>query len=189
MTDRMQSVGSDAERAERQRDLGAQDREREAAEQARQDAERRANRGFAQVYPRGWQRLRWLMREWPMAAQLYAFLGEHLDPSAGAVVCSQELLAQELGCHVRTIRRITKWLDDDVGAVVRIRVGAGVYAYALDPEEVWKSWDGAKDYAAFRTKTLARKADNGQVRRRLRVMLDGQEEFPFDPETGEIREG
>ena len=180
----MQDVASDAERVERQRDLATQDRE----QKAREDAEKRANRGFAQVYPAGWQRLRWLMREWPMAAQLYAFFGEHLDPSAGAVVCSQELLAHELNCHVRTIRRITKWLDD-VGAIVRIRIGTGVYAYALDPEEVWKSWDAGKNYAAFRTKTLARKTDNGQVRRRLKVMINGQQDLPDEWETGIIREG
>lgn len=177
--DGMEHVASDDQRADRRRTLDAQDRE----QAAREAAEQRANRGFAQVYPKGWQRLRWLMREWPMAAQLYAFLGEHMDPSAGAVVCSQELLAQELDCHVRTIRRITKWLDEDVGAVVRIKVGAGVYGYALDPDEVWKSWNSAKEYAAFRTKTLARKKDNGDVRRRLQVMLDGQDELPFDDDA------
>ena len=60
--------------------------------------------------------------------------------------------------------------------MIRLRLGAGsIYAYCLDPEEVWKSWKTSKKYAAFTTKTLARKNDNGDVKRRLMVMLKGKE--------------
>ena len=78
-----------------------------------------------------------------------------------------------------TIRRQTKYLDD-IGAIVRIKVGMGVYAYALDPSEIWKSWDEKKDNAAFLTRTLVRKSDaaNKEVRRKLKVMI-GEPELPL----------
>ena len=126
------------------------------------------------------------MKEYPLAAQIYAFLAEHIDENTGAVVASQQLLAEELGVNERTIRRATAWLDEQ-HIVPRVKVGgAAVYAYCLSPDEVWKSFDEAKDYAAFRTKTLARKADNGDIRRKLKIMLKGNDdaEIPDDPDTG-----
>jgi hypothetical protein len=98
-----------------------------------------------------------------------------------------------LDVNERTIRRLTKVLEEQ-NAIVRIRVGAGTYAYGLDPSEVWKAWDVMKDHAVFRTKTLVSKSgENGTVKRRLQVMIremQGEPELPlgedYDPETGEV---
>lgn len=171
----MLSVATDQQRADRLRDLQAVARDREASA----DADKR-NEGFVQVYPKGWARLQALIRTNPSAARVYAFLAEHIDGAAGAVVVSQEVMAAELGIHERTVRRLTTSLEQ-AGALVRLKVGTGVYAYCLDPDEVWRSWDNAKDVAAFRTKTLVRKSDkaNAQVRRKLKLML-GQPELPLD---------
>ena len=99
------------------------------------------------------------------------FLAEQIEPGTGAVVVSQELLAEELEVTTRTIRRLTQALEDD-GAIVRIRLGGGsICAYCLNPDEIWKSWDTQKRYAAFNTKTLAKKGDNGEVKRKLKVMM------------------
>ena len=56
-----------------------------------------------------------------------------------------------------------------------------MYAYALDPDEVWKAWGDRKDEAAFVTRTLVRKSDrhNGEVRRKLKVMLT-EPELPLE---------
>jgi len=171
--------------------------------QARQerDAERRdelsrENRRFVQVYPKGWSRLQRLIRENPSAARLYALLAEHIDPNGGVVVASQAVIAEMLGVTDRTVRTLTKFLEEQ-RAIIRIRVGAGTYAYALDPDEVWRAWDIQKDHAVFRTKTLVAKGgENATVKRRLQVMISemqGQPELPlepeaeaFDPETGEV---
>lgn len=149
-------------------DFAAEDRDREAAE----EAARRSNRDFVQVYPKGWARLQSLIRTNPSAARVFAFLAEHIDGTCGAVVVSQEVMAKELGVHERTIRRLSQVLEQE-GALVRIKVGTGVYAYALDPQEIWRSWDDKKDCAAFTTKTLVLKGDraNSQVRRKLKVMM------------------
>ena len=98
--------------------------------------EEKKNSGFTQVYSKGWKRLRWLMEVKPTAAQLYSYIAENLDPDGGALVASQEVLAGAIGVSEITVRRLTKWLEDN-SVIVRIRVGSGVYAYALDPEEVW----------------------------------------------------
>lgn len=135
----------------------------------------RQNKDFVQVYQHGWMRLRKLIDENPSAARLWAFLAENIDGSCGAVVVAQEVLAEQLGVTDRTIRRLTTWLENQ-NALVRIRVGGTVYAYALDPQDVWKSWDKTKATAAFNTRTLVKKGDaqNATVKRRLRMMLREQ---------------
>ncbi len=156
--------------------------------------EERKNRDFVQVYPKGWRRLRWLIQANPTAAKLYSWIAEHMDPDGGALVVSQVVMAEALGVSEITVRRLTKWLEEN-RVMVRVRVGSGVYAYALDPEEVWRAWDTQKETAVFRTRTLVKKRDrhNAQVERRIRMMLKeaaGEPELPleFDQETGEINE-
>ena len=170
----MLEITTDEAREARKRDLEAEDRDLAA----RAERERRGNSQFVQVYPKGWARLQMLMRDQPAAARIFAFLCEHVDGTVNAVTVSQDVMADALGVHVRTIKRHTKTLED-CGALIRLRVGTGVYAYCLDPEEVYRAWNCRKSEAAFITKTLVRKADraNGEVRRKLKVML-GQPELP-----------
>lgn len=150
---------------------------------ATRDDMARENKRFVQVYPKGWKRLQKLIRENPSAARLYALLAEHIDPNGGVVVAAQTVLAEMLGVTDRTIRTLTKFLEED-GAIVRIRVGAGTYAYALDPDEVWKAWNVQKDHAIFRTRTLvSKRGENAVVKRRLQVMIaemSGEPELPLD---------
>lgn len=168
----MIEVGTDQQRRDRMRDLAAQDRD----VVAEAEAARRADRNFTKVYPKGWRRMQALMQTNPAAARVFAYLAEHIDGVCGAVVVSQVVMARALEVSEITIRRHTRFLEDQ-GAIVRIKIGTGVYAYALDPEEIWKSWADRKEDAAFVAKTLVRKSDrsNSEVRRRLNVMLaDGE---------------
>lgn len=154
----------------------------------------RENRRFVQVYPKGFRRLQMLIRYNPSAARLYALLAENIDPQGGVVVASQTVLAEMLGVTDRTIRTLTKVLEDQK-AIIRIRVGTGTYAYALDPDEVWKAWDIHKDHAVFRTQTLvSKRRENVGIKRRIQVMIKEQRresELPlddeFDQKTGEVR--
>lgn len=168
-----------------------------AMHRAKEEDLSRENRGFVQVYPQGWKRIRELMSENPTAARVYAVLAEHIDPSCGAVVVSQDVLAEIVGVSERTIRRATTYLESKL-ALVRIRVGGSVYAYALNPSEVWKAWDCKKEHSAFVTRTLVKRSDreNGTVKRRLQMMLREERGEPeldleegYDPETGEVRDG
>lgn len=162
----MIAVASDDQRRKRLLELKHRDERAEA-----RALEERKNKDFTQVYSKGWARLQSLMKDHPAAARLYAFLAEHVDGVTGTVVASQEYLATALDVHVITIRRNTKLLEE-LGALVRIRVGSGVYGYALDPNEVWKSFNDRKDDAVFVTRTLVSKKDrhNAAVTKKLKTM-------------------
>lgn len=146
----------------------------ERLNEERENKNNKKNKNFIQMYPKGFDRVIGIIEEYPLAAKLYMFLAKHIEPGTGAVVASQQLLADELNVSVRSIQRATRWLDEN-NVVMRIKLGAGsIYAYCLDPDEVWKSWNTSKKYAAFNTKTLAREKDNGDIKRRLQVLLKGQ---------------
>lgn len=132
---------------------------------------RRENRNFTQVYPDGWQRLQQLMKDNASAARLYAFFAENMGPE-GAVCVSRSTLAEALNNTERTISRHVKYLEK-VGALVVLKVGSA-NVYCLKPEEVWKSFDNAKTYAPFNTRTLVGKAENPFVKRRLATLLGGK---------------
>ena len=89
-----------------------------AMHEAKAEELSRENRGFVQVYPQGWQRIRSLMSENPTAAKVYAVLAEHIDPSCGAVVVSQDVLAEMVGVSERTIRRATAYLEEVLALVL-----------------------------------------------------------------------
>ena len=141
---------------------------------SKEHEEAKKNSNFTQTYPKGWQRIRELVRDKQGAAAigLYSFYAEHIDPTCGAVVCDQQFLANQMGVSTRTIRR---WLDylEEKGALVRIPVAGKVCAYALDPHEVWKGYNTSKDYSAFVTKTLVNK--DGEIKRRIMAMFSGEE--------------
>ena len=143
----------------------------EKMEENEETAAKKKNKGFTQIYSGGFKRIAELFSKYPLAGRVYLFLAEHIEPGTGAIVVSQELLADEMEVTARTIRTATKWLEEN-GAVLRIKLAAGgIYAYCLNPDEVWKSWNTTKKYAAFNTKTLARCKDNGDIKRRLMIML------------------
>jgi len=174
-------------------------KEGETEDQRRQRIEReKKNKDFSQVYKAGWDRIRRLADINPGCVKLYALLAEHIDGSSGAVCATQKVLSEILGVNERTIRRQSQILEDE-GAIVRIKVGTGIYAYALDPNEVWKSWDNRKEYAAFITRTIvdASSARNAETRLKGLVSPNGdlfntntrkKNDPEFDPETGEIFE-
>ena len=148
-----------------------------------ENRERKKNKDFVQMYPKGFDRAIFMIGQYPLAARIYMFLAKHIEPGTGAVVASQQLLADELGISVRSVQRGTKWLDEN-NIILRLKLGAGtVYAYCLDPSEVWKSWNTSKKYAAFNTKTLAQHKDNGDIKRRLMVMLKGKEQSNLENEN------
>jgi len=126
------------------------------------------NKGFTQVYSKGWKRVRELSVGNSGAAGLYAMFAEHIDPTCGAVICDQQFLANQMQVTTRTIRR---WLDylEEERALVRIPIAGRVCAYALDPHEVWKGYNNTKEYAAFITKTLVNKDNN--IKRRIVSMF------------------
>lgn len=155
-------IATEQDMKSRARDLEAM---RKQDEENLEDTKK--NKGFTQIYPRGWKRVVELAKENPKAFELYAFFAENLDPSCGAVVCDQHFLAEQMNVSVRTVQRWLKFLETR-DALIRIPVAGRVCAYALDPYEVWKGYDNSKEYAAFTTKTLVNK--DGDIKRRIMSM-------------------
>lgn len=131
--------------------------------------EARKNKGFTQVYPNGWRRVRELSKGNAGAAGLYAFFAEHIDPTCGAVICDQKFLAEQMAVNQSTISRWLNYLESNC-AIIRIPVAGLICAYALDPHEVWKGYNTAKEYASFKTKTLVNK--DGDIKRRIMAMFN-----------------
>lgn len=132
---------------------------------------RRENGNFTQIYEAGWQRLQSLIRMEPQAARLYAFLAENMGPD-GTICASRPTIAEALEMGTRTVSRHVKTLED-MGAIIVLKLGTA-NVYCLDPKEVWKSFDNAKPYAAFNTRTLVGKSENPFVKRRLATLLNGE---------------
>lgn len=164
----MQVVVTEQQRKIRRADLANME-----LKEAKELEEARKNKGFTQVYPRGWKRIMELSKGNAGAAGLYAFFAQHIDPSCGAVVCDQQFLADEFGVNRSTISRWLSYLEQ-ANAVVRIPVAGRVCAYALDPHEVWKGYNTGKEYAAFMTKTLVNK--DGDIQRRIMSMFSPEKQ-------------
>lgn len=87
-------------------------------------------------------------------------------------MADQSFLAAQFNVSTRTIIRWINYLEEN-RAVVRIPVAGKVCAYALNPNEVWKGYGNAKEYAAFITKTLVNK--DGDIQRRIMAMFHGND--------------
>lgn len=162
--------------------------DREIEREEREREEHRKNSNFIQVYARGWDALRKIIDIDPGAAKLFALLAEHIDANTGAVICTQEFMAKHLDCSVRTVQRRCVALEQ-AEVLTRIQVQGRVYAYALNPNLVWRGYNNSKAYAAFNTKVLVDR--NGEIVRRLKILAVKQsirngEQMPieFDDKNG-----
>lgn len=161
----LRAIGGDAAVAEHFLD------ERKKSDEAKKKTARRENRQFTQVYAEGWNRLQKLIRDEPQAARLYAFFAQEMGPDA-TLCASRATLAEALNINERTVSRHVKTLEK-LNAIIILKLGTA-NVYCLNPEEVWKSFDNAKPYAAFRTKTLVGKSENPYVKKRLATLLGGK---------------
>ena len=160
------SVATDAERRARLSDFAGDD----ADQKARNGAAKRTNVDFTQVTPKGWARVEDLIDKNPAAAKTFVFLARHVNGQENAVVCSQQLIADETKTSLSTVKRHLDFLEN-VGAIVRLKIQGGACAYCLDPQEIWRYWANAKKYAAFNTRTLVSKRENKLADRQMRLLF------------------
>ena len=172
----------EAERKARKRDLENAEKKAIAARERE-----RKNDDFTQVYAKYWKFMAEIISENPKAAMLYNFLAENSAPDTGALVVSQQILADKLGVSRMTISRHIKYLEKR-NVLLKISLSGGVCAYALDPEMVWKSYSTNKDYATFRTQTLVKKIDmeKDEIHRKLNVMMKEQKRMSEAAEDEQI---
>ena len=172
----------EAERKARKRDLEIAEKKAIAARERE-----RKNDDFTQVYQKYWKFMAEVISDNPKAAMLYNFLVENSAPDTGALVVSQQILADRLGVSRMTISRHIKYLEKK-NVILKISLSGGVCAYALDPEMVWKSYSTNKDYATFRTQTLVKKIDleKDEIHRKLNVMMKEQKRMSSETDDEQI---
>lgn len=136
---------------------------------------------FTKVYRTGWQTIAILIDN-KVAAKLYVFLAENVGHD-NALVCTYELLAEELGFCERAIRNAVRRLEEG-GHLVVAKVGTA-NAYILNPAEIWKTYEDRKQFCSFGARTLASKAQNTTLKKRLTHMMEGQGELFIDKAADE----
>lgn len=110
-----------------------------------------------------------IMLSSPYAARLYSFLSEHVD-DGGIVLASRATIAAHLGIAEITVRRAADFLESQ-GELIQVKIGGGVYAYALNVEPLKKSLRIGGECIALNAKVLAPKDRyNRDVGARLRAM-------------------
>lgn len=101
---------------------------------------------FLRLFRQGCKQIRTLLRENKAAADLFLYLAENADMNSGAVAVDQAVLAHELDCSDRHVRRAIKALED--GGFVR-RAGATVFA--INPSIIWGGYDTAMRSSLYMT--------------------------------------
>jgi hypothetical protein len=131
---------------------------------------------FTKVYERGWDRIGQLvtLKGGPTVAKLWVFLARHCGHD-NALACTVELLAEQLECSEKSIRRAAKYLEDN-GALAIAKMGTA-NVYILNDTEVWKTHEDHKRFCAFRTRTLLSHKQNTNLKRRLTHMVGKQPEL------------
>jgi hypothetical protein len=131
---------------------------------------------FTKVYERGWDRIGQLvtLKGGPTVAKLWVFLARHCGHD-NALVCTLDTLAENLDCSEKSVRRATKYLEEN-GAIVIGKMGTA-NMYILNDAEVWKTYEDHKRFCSFRTRTLVSKKHNPDLKRRLTHMVGQPELF------------
>lgn len=145
------------QQAERNARLGDLD----AAERMREKAKELAKKNkdpFTQVdKKRGWRHMRLLIKESPLAAEIFTFLAEKMDRK-NAVVCSQQVLIELTGKSRQSVYKATKLLKEK--GYVHIYKSGTANAYVLNPELMWESYDYLRPYCEFPATVILSKKEN-----------------------------
>ena len=72
------------------------------------------NNDFVQIYPKGWARMRALLRRRKSQAPLllYTFIAENIDPDGGVLVADQETICEAIGVSRTTLWRAISFLEE-----------------------------------------------------------------------------
>ncbi|HCC3331639.1 TPA: replication/maintenance protein RepL [Salmonella enterica] len=101
---------------------------------------------FLRLFRQGCKQIRTLLRDNKAAADLFLYLAENADMNSGAVAVDQSVLAHELECSDRHVRRAIKALED--GGFVR---RAGTTVFAINPSIAWGGYDNAMRSSLYMT--------------------------------------
>lgn len=101
---------------------------------------------FLRLFREGCKQIRELLRNNRTAAELLLYLAENADMNSGAVAVDQSVLARELNCSDRHVRRAIKALEE--GGFVR---RAATAVFAINPAVIWGGYDNAMRSSLYMT--------------------------------------
>jgi hypothetical protein len=124
-----------------------------------------------------------LVLQHPKAAALMHLLCSKMDVSTNAVVASQSVLAQMLGCCVRSLKTYIKTLEDNRWIQV-VSLGKGsTNAYVVNSMVAWAKDRDTLKYATFTAQVIASVEDQSPIAltadlRRIPVLFNGDMQLP-----------
>ncbi len=134
--------------ADRARQLEEQEEE---ARKAEKEAKKSPFNNFVQVNLDYTNQIIQLARTSSKAAQVFAFLVEHMD-GYNALVCSFAVIQEALDMSRASAARAVKVLKDS--KFIDIKKSGTTNVYLINSELVWKSWGTNYKYAEFNAKVL-----------------------------------
>lgn len=159
----------------------------------------RQNKNFVQFYRPFLDEIAQLGSDNPVALKIFMFISKHMDNN-NALCVSVNALTEILGYSRQTIHKAIKYLKEQ-GWVCIIKSGTS-NVYILNPDIVWTSYDGQKQYCKFSTNVIVTPQENAEYLANVKASFKFKhidDEFikgiqeknkayarNFDVETGEI---
>jgi hypothetical protein len=128
------------------------------------------NDNFIQFYMDNIDLVTEMVGENPTAAKIFLWLTKHMD-KRGALVVSQQALADALGLHRNTVGNCTSYLKEKKALAVFKSGSTNVYA--VNAQIAWKSDVPSKEYAWFDAKVYISKAEQDEHKPLFNTQLVG----------------
>ena len=121
--------------------------------------ENRQNKNFVQFYRPFMDEIAELGTKNPVALKLFMFITKHMDYNNSLGV-SMKALQEILGYSRQTLSKAVKYLKDK-GWLCVLKSGT-MNIYILNPQIVWTSYDGQKQWCKFQTNVIVTPSENAE---------------------------
>lgn len=163
------------------------------------NAENKQNKNFVQFYRPFMDEIAELGTENPVALKIFMFIAKNMDNN-NALCVSMNALVEILKYSRQTLYKSIKYLKEK-GWICVLRSGTS-NIYILNPNIVWTSYDGQKQYCKFQTNIIVTPSENAEYLKNvnasfkykhiddrfIETVKNNNESVTFDQETGEIYE-
>lgn len=146
--------------------------------QADREAKKSPYRSFTQVNDRHLPSIRQMIKDNPVAGQIFMFLVEHMEYRTGGVVASQELLQKVTDSSRTTVYRAVKYLIDKQ-FIGKGKVGTA-NVYYINAAIAWHSYGKNHHFAVMNAAVLLDPEENPQLKtsqEKMSVVEERQEEM------------
>lgn len=128
-----------------------------AIDEGCEQEEAKKNHNFIQLKRPAIKYFRSLMKDNPLAAQIFSFLMEHMD-YRNAVVCSSTVLREYFEVSRMSVYRALKCLKESHFLIIGKSGSTNVFI--VNPEIVWSSYASAKKFCEFQGTIFMSETEN-----------------------------